>query len=336
MKRSSVTASPRYCGVHDLDRHPLAQRRGARASTTSPMPPSLTDRSTRYLLSNTPCSSRRLAGQAIGSSSCGGCDGDMARAANRHLATSRYAPARSRAREPRFGKPLVPARASAPAPSQPSGVTPRPPRPVAKPRSARREPTRGNLRYRAGVPVLACWTAPRSLRTTARWLPATLALLLATAPTIGRADTLQIDLQANPERGFQVVQELSYEAIVAGTDGYRADLRLRVALHNASNREQDAVLSLALPRGAEIHGLQVARDGVWSRARPPASPPSPDAASPAPFLFAHSPRSPTAICPVPRSSLSASNLPPPPRSSSSSRCRCACAATAGSSSCRPR
>jgi hypothetical protein len=60
------------------------------------------------------------------------------------------------------------------------------------------------------------------------------------------------------------VQELSYEAIVHGTDGYRADLRLRVALHNASNREQDAVLSLALPRGAEIHGLQIAQGGVWS------------------------------------------------------------------------
>ncbi len=86
--------------------------------------------------------------------------------------------------------------------------------------------------------------------------------MLAAAPV--HADSLQIDLQVNPERGFQVIQELSYEAIVVGTDGYRADLRLRVALHNASNREQDTVLSLALPRGAEIHGLQVAHNGVWT------------------------------------------------------------------------
>lgn len=99
----------------------------------------------------------------------------------------------------------------------------------------------------------------------ARWMTGLgPALCVAALAGPARADTLQIDLQANPERNFQVVQELSYEAIVHGTDGYRADLRLRVALHNASNREQDAVLSLALPRGAEIHGLQIAQGGVWS------------------------------------------------------------------------
>lgn len=113
--------------------------------------------------------------------------------------------------------------------------------------------SRDNLRYRPEVPVLARWTT--------RLGPA---LCLAALAGPVRADTLQIDLQANPERGFQVVEELAYEAIVDGTDGYRADLRLRVALHNASNREQDAVLSLALPLGAEIHGLQVAQGGVWS------------------------------------------------------------------------
>lgn len=92
-------------------------------------------------------------------------------------------------------------------------------------------------------------------------LAAGLAALGLAAPA--RADTLQVDLQVNPERNFQVVQELSYEAIVHGNDGDRADLRLRVALHNASSREQDAVLSLALPRDAEIHGLQIAQGGVW-------------------------------------------------------------------------
>ncbi len=112
---------------------------------------------------------------------------------------------------------------------------------------------RGKLRYRPEVSVLARWMT--------RLAPA---LCVAMSSGRARADTLQIDLQANPERGFQVVQELSYEAIVHGTDGYRADLRLRIALHNASNREQDAVLSLALPRGAEIHGLQIAQGGVWT------------------------------------------------------------------------
>ena len=111
--------------------------------------------------------------------------------------------------------------------------------------------------------MLARWTACIAART-ARWRPTAVAFLLTLGPTAARADSLQFDLQINPERGFQVIQELSYEAIVTGTDGYRADLRLRVALHNASNREQDTVLSLALPRGAEIHGLQVAQGGVWT------------------------------------------------------------------------
>ncbi|MDC0722066.1 hypothetical protein [Nannocystis bainbridge] len=83
-----------------------------------------------------------------------------------------------------------------------------------------------------------------------------------------RADNLHIDVQANPERNFIPVQELSYEAIVAGVDGYKVDLRLRIALHNASKRRQDAVLSLALPRDAELVGLAVARDGTWSPGRP--------------------------------------------------------------------
>ncbi|MCY1067013.1 hypothetical protein OV090_19735 [Nannocystis sp. RBIL2] len=82
-----------------------------------------------------------------------------------------------------------------------------------------------------------------------------------------RADNLHIDVQSNPERNFTPVQELAYEAIVAGVDGYKVDLRLRVTLHNASKRRQDAVLSLALPRDAELFGLAVARDGTWSSGR---------------------------------------------------------------------
>lgn len=105
-------------------------------------------------------------------------------------------------------------------------------------------------------------------------MPATLRILaVAAALALGhagstRADSLHIDAQANPERNFTPVQELSYEAIVAGVDGYKVDLRLRVALHNASKRRQDAVLSLALPRDAELVGLSVARDGTWSPGKP--------------------------------------------------------------------
>ncbi len=104
------------------------------------------------------------------------------------------------------------------------------------------------------------WILVPTLRTLAA------ALVLAAAGT-ARADTLHIDVQANPERNFTAVQELSYEVIVAGVDGYRADVRLRLALHNATNRPQDTVLSLALPRDAELVGLAVARDGNWQPGR---------------------------------------------------------------------
>ena len=94
--------------------------------------------------------------------------------------------------------------------------------------------TPDKLRYRPEVPLLRS-TAPRRCPG-GLLLPILAAALVAAPVTPARADSLQIDLQVNPERGFQVVQELSYEVIVVGTDGYLAELRLRVALHNASNR----------------------------------------------------------------------------------------------------
>lgn len=99
--------------------------------------------------------------------------------------------------------------------------------------------------------------------------PAALAAFVLAFALAGaaRADSLHIDVQANPERNFTPVQELSYEAIVAGMDGYKVDLRLRLALHNASARAQDVVLSLAVPRDAELVGLAVAKDGTWSPGR---------------------------------------------------------------------
>jgi Mg-chelatase subunit ChlD len=78
-----------------------------------------------------------------------------------------------------------------------------------------------------------------------------------------RADQLSVE-ERESETGYTAVEELSYEAIVEATDGYMAGLRLRVALHNNANTARDAVLSLALPRGAELDGLRIARDDAWT------------------------------------------------------------------------
>ncbi|MCB9700443.1 MAG: VWA domain-containing protein [Myxococcales bacterium] len=88
-----------------------------------------------------------------------------------------------------------------------------------------------------------------------------LGLGLAAAPA--RADSLVVDPGINHEASYIPFDELSYEVIVEGMVGFRADVRLRLALHNNSARDQDLVLSLALPRDAEIHGLRVARGGEW-------------------------------------------------------------------------
>lgn len=102
--------------------------------------------------------------------------------------------------------------------------------------------------------------SPRSLAA------AVFALTAVAGPA--RADSLHIDAQANPERNFTAVQELSYEAIVVAGDDYRVDLKLRLAVHNATSRNQDTVLSLAVPRDADLVGLAVARDGTWTTGRP--------------------------------------------------------------------
>ncbi|MEZ4450740.1 MAG: hypothetical protein R3B09_14760 [Nannocystaceae bacterium] len=91
-----------------------------------------------------------------------------------------------------------------------------------------------------------------------------LALLTATASSDARADSLAVDPAINTERGYMPFEELSYEVMVEGMVGFKADVRLRITLHNASSRPQDLAQSLALPRGAELLGLRVARAGVWS------------------------------------------------------------------------
>jgi hypothetical protein len=87
---------------------------------------------------------------------------------------------------------------------------------------------------------------------------------LAFSPVTASADHLTAELGGVAERGFAPVQELSYETIVEPSTGYDAVVKIRVALHNDSAKPRDAVLAMALPRSAEITGLRVARDGVWT------------------------------------------------------------------------
>lgn len=83
------------------------------------------------------------------------------------------------------------------------------------------------------------------------------------------ADQLDAEI-GEDERGYNPVQELSYEAILEpGDQGtHSATLRLRVALHNGSGSPRDAVHTLAIPDGAELAGLAIARDGVWRPGKP--------------------------------------------------------------------
>ncbi len=97
------------------------------------------------------------------------------------------------------------------------------------------------------------------------WRLRALALAAGLAlPQLAAADQLDAEL-AEDERGYMPVEELSYEAIVESSSehGHTATLRLRVALHNSSTNERDAVLTMALPRSSELAGISIAKDGVW-------------------------------------------------------------------------
>lgn len=87
--------------------------------------------------------------------------------------------------------------------------------------------------------------------------------LLAGAPELVHADQLTSE-QAEGERGYLAVEELSYEAILDASDGYSATLRLRTALHNTSANARDAVHSMALPPTAQLRAIRVAHDGQWT------------------------------------------------------------------------
>jgi hypothetical protein len=64
--------------------------------------------------------------------------------------------------------------------------------------------------------------------------------------------------------GWTPITEIAYEVFVEPGAGLESTLRLRSTLINESAADEDAVLTLALPRGAELVGLRVARGGRWS------------------------------------------------------------------------
>ncbi len=104
-------------------------------------------------------------------------------------------------------------------------------------------------------------------RRVVRWISPRLVILclgLWLIPGVAQADRLTAELAGAVGHGFAPIQELSYETIIEPSSGYDATLKIRSALHNNSARPRDMVLSLALPLSAEITGLRVARDGVWT------------------------------------------------------------------------
>ncbi len=95
---------------------------------------------------------------------------------------------------------------------------------------------------------------------------AALVLALCSAPLSASADQLAVE-QHEGETGYVAVEELSYEAIIDASDGYAAELRIRIALHNGSESDRDVVHSVALPFASHVTGIAVARDGVWTTGR---------------------------------------------------------------------
>ncbi|MBL4686018.1 MAG: hypothetical protein JKY37_15600 [Nannocystaceae bacterium] len=82
------------------------------------------------------------------------------------------------------------------------------------------------------------------------------------APNLAQADQLTGE-QLDDEQGYNAVDELSYETIIDASDGYSATLRVRTALHNTSRSTRDVVLSMALPRNAELKTISAAKNDQW-------------------------------------------------------------------------
>jgi hypothetical protein len=109
------------------------------------------------------------------------------------------------------------------------------------------------------VPVPACRPSSLLLAAAIVGLSA-LTQVLAVAPA--RADQLAVE-EREGETGYAAVEELSYEAILEPSDGYTATMHIRVALHNNARTARDAVLSVAMPRGSQLQGMQIAKNGAW-------------------------------------------------------------------------
>jgi hypothetical protein len=91
-----------------------------------------------------------------------------------------------------------------------------------------------------------------------------LAALSATCwPSVAAADHL-VCRPHDEDPGWTPITEIAYDVFVEPGDGLESTLRLRSTLLNESAADEDAVLTLALPRGAELVGLRVARGGRWS------------------------------------------------------------------------
>lgn len=105
-----------------------------------------------------------------------------------------------------------------------------------------------------------------------RWRPTVRTRVLATiwalagvstaVGTAAQADTLWTN-QPTDGTSYLPVEELSYEIIIDRNEGYDAELRQRVAVHNAGQERQDFVLTLATPRATELRGMALFRDGKW-------------------------------------------------------------------------
>lgn len=105
-------------------------------------------------------------------------------------------------------------------------------------------------------------------------------LLAATSSGPASADSLVTEPESGSV-GYTPIEELSYEVFIEQGQGYNADVRLRVTLHNSSAELQDAVLSLGLPATSELLGMRVARGGEWFDAVVTDISPVPDPRSPA-------------------------------------------------------
>lgn len=93
-----------------------------------------------------------------------------------------------------------------------------------------------------------------------------LSMAMGLAPEAS-ADELSVE-QAEGERGYLAVEELSYEAIIEPSDTFAATLRLRVALHNTSRISRDVVHIMALPFATRLRGIAAAEGGTWTTGRP--------------------------------------------------------------------